>query len=243
MVALKGAALAGGGAFAAGGVVGWFVLHTASPIVTWTEQGVVLALVGGVFALTVVGALAGYTTVRWLHARSIPAKGRIHAKGVGLLLALVASMGVVAALAPWRFPSATVVVVSPLELGVYLSQGEVVGGLVVYGTDNDAVAYMKTSPGQWVAATIPRSAVAIVDEDIAGGIAYTEGELARIVGNGQQAALRTGTERLWLWVGAMASWAVVAGFVQRRQWQSAPWSAPVARGTLRSLVKFYAHQR
>ena len=242
MVALKVAALAGGGAFAAGAVAGWFVLHKVSSIVILTDQGVVLALAGGVFALTVAAAVAGYATARWRHARSIPAKGRIGAKGVGFLLALVATVGIAAAFAPWSFPSANVLAVSPLALGLYLAQGEVVGGLVVYSKDNEAIAYLKTNRDQWVAATIPRSAVAVVDQDIASGITFPQGEIARAVGDGQQAALRADRERLWLWVGAMAVWAAAVGVVQRHRWRNAPWPAPVAGDTLRSMVRFYAQQ-
>ncbi len=242
MVALKTAVLAGCGAFAAAAIVGWFLLHMMPTVVTVTDQRVVLAIVGGAFALTVATGTAGYFTARWRHAHSIPAKGMIGARAVGLLVAIVAVGSVVMALQPWRFPSANVRSVSPLVLGEYLAQGQVAGGLVVYAKDDEAVAYLQTNLRQWIAATIPQTAAVAVNQEISKGLTYSRGAVATEVGDGQQGALRTGSERLWLVIGAMGLWAVAVGVIQRYRWRDAPWPAPVASDTLRSMVRFYARQ-
>ena len=243
VVALKAAALAGGGAFVAGAAVGWFVLHTMPSLVTSTDQRVVFSLVGGVFALTVATGTAGYATARWWHARTIPSKGRVRATGVGLVLALVVAGGAVAALQPWSFPPAHVVVVSPLVVGEYLAQHEVTGGLMVYGEDNTAVAYLHTTLGKWIEAAIPPSAIATVYQEIpvSPRVTYTQGGIARGIGGGQQDALRNGTEWLWLMVGVMGAWTVACAVAQRRRWRHAPWPAPVTDDTLQAIER--AHVR
>ena len=158
VVALKAAALAGWGAFVGGAAAGWFVLHTMPSLVTSTDQPVVLSLVGGVFALTVATGTAGYAAARWWHARTIASQGRVRATGIGLVLALVVAGGAVGALQPWSFPSAHVVVASPLVVGEYLAQHQVTGGVMVYGKDNTAVVYLHTTQGKWIEAAIPPSA-------------------------------------------------------------------------------------
>ncbi len=239
MVALKLGALAGFGAFVAGAVVGWFVLHTMPILVTSTDQRVVLSLVGGVFALTVAAGTAGYVTARWWHARTISSKGRVRATGVGLVLALVGAGGVAATLQPWSFPSANVVVVSPLVAGAYLAQHRVTGGLIVYSKDSTAVAYLHTTRGRWIEAAIPQSAEAAVYDEIpvSAGITYTQGAIAREIGGGQRAALRNGTEWLWLMVGFLGVWTAVGTVAQRRRWRDAPWLAPITSDTLQAIAR------
>jgi len=203
-----------------------------------TDQRVVLTLVGGFFALTAIAGTAGYATARWWHTRSIPSKGRVRATGVGILLALLAAGGVVASVQPWRFPPAHLLVVSPLAAGEYLEQHQVVGGLIVY--QNDArVAYMRTAMGTWIEAAISRSAVMAVDQAIPASPGYTPGGIGREIGDGQQGALGTDTEWLWLVVGVMGAWAAMLAVVQRRRWHQAPWAAPVANDTLRAMARAY----
>ena len=232
----EGSRAAGCGAFVAGAAVGWFVLHQMPTLVTLSDQGVVLSLVVGVFVLTLAAGTAGYATARWWHARSIPSRGRVRALGVGLLLVVAAAGGVMATLQPWRFPSADVLVVSPLAAGEYLAQHQVVGGLIVY--QNDApVAYLRTALGTWVEAAISRSAVLAVDQGIPASPGYTTEGIAREIGDGQPGALRTGTEWLWLLVGVMGAWTAALAVVQRRRWRQAPWPAPVASDTLRAMAR------
>jgi len=218
------------------------VLHTMPSLVTSTDQPVVLSLVGGVFALTVATGTAGYATARWWHARTIPCKGRVRAVGVGLVLALLGAGGAVAALQPWSFPSARVVVVSPLVVGEYLAQHQVAGGLMVYGKDNTAVAYLHTSQGRWIEAAIPPSAIATVYQEIpiSPHVTYTQGRVAREIGGGQQDALRNDTEWLWLIIGVMGAWAVACAVAQRLRWRNAPWPAPVTDDTLRAIERAHA---
>jgi len=236
---MKAAGLAGCGAFMAGAAVGWLVLNQMPTLVTVTDQRVVLTLVGGLFVLTAIAGTAGYATARWWHARSIPSRGRVRATAVGTLVALVAAGGVVASVQPWCFPSAHVLVVSPLAAGEFLAQHQVVGGLVV--SSNDApVAYLRTAMGTWIEAAISRSAVMAVDQAIPAASGYTPESIAREVGDGQQGALRTGTEWLWLVVGVMGAWAAALAVVQRRRWRQAPWPAPVASDTLRAMARAYS---
>ena len=112
LVALKASALAGCAAFATGVASGWLVLRTMPTLVTSSDQRVVLTLVGGVFALTVTAGTAGYASARWRHGRTIPAHGRIGARGPGLLMALLAAGGVLLTVQPWHFPPTSVVSVS-----------------------------------------------------------------------------------------------------------------------------------
>jgi len=242
VVALKAAALAGCGAFVAGTVTGWFVIHKESILVTSTDQPVVLRLVSGIFVLTVAAGTAGYATARWWHARTIPSKGRVGATGLGLLIAFVVAGAVVATLQPWSFPSANVVVVSPLIVGVNLAQHQVAGGLMVYGKDNSAVAYLRTTRGKWVEAAIPQSAEAAVYQEIpvSAGATYTQGEIARAIGGRQEGALWRRTERLWFVVGVMGSWTAALAVAQRRRWRNAPWPASVGNDTVQAIARALA---
>ena len=241
-MALEAATLAGSGAFVAGVVGGWFVLHKIPTLVASTDQRVVLTLVGGVFALTAMAGAAGYATARWHHARTIVSRGRVGASGIGLLFAFIAATGVLASMQPWRFPSTTVHSVSALRAGEYLAQHQVAGGSVLFGKENIPVAYLRTTGGIWVEATIPQSAVAAVDQEISlsSETMYTRSDVAEAIGGGQQRAVRTRAERLWLAVGAMAVWTVLSVSTQRRRWRGAPWLAPIAEDTLRAIARAHA---
>ena len=242
VVALEAATLAGSGAFVAGVVGGWFVLRKIPTLVTSTDQLVVLTLVGGVFALTVTAAVAGYATARWRHARTIVSQGRVGASGIGLLFALIAATGVLSSVAPWGFPSTNVLAVSALRAGEYLAQHQVAGGSVLFGNENIPVAYLRTTGGDWVEATIPQSAVAVVDQEISlsSGTTYTRSDIAEAIGGGQQRAVRARATWLWLVVGAMAAWTALPVSAQRRRWRGAPWLAPIAEDTLRAIAQAHA---
>jgi len=241
-VALEAAALAGSGAFVAGVVGGWFVLRQIPTLVTSTDQRVVLTLVGGVFAMTVTAGTAGYASARWRHARTIVSRGRVRASGIGLLFALVAAAGVLGSMQPWRFPATTVVSVSALRAGEYLAQHQVAGGSVLFGKENIPVAYLRTTGGNWVEATIPQSAVAAVDQEISlsSHTMYTSGDIAEAIGGGQQRAVRARAEWLWSVVGVVAAWTALSVSAQRRRWRGAPWLAPIAQDTLRAIARAHA---
>ncbi len=238
-MALKAATLAGCGAFVAGVVLGWFVLHKIPTLVISTDQGVVLTFVGGVFALTIAAATACYATVRWRHARSIPSEGSVRATGVGLLIALTAIGGVVVTIQPWGLSTTNVLVVSALGAGEYLAQQHVAGGSVVFGKGNTPVVYLHTTRGTWVEATIPQSAVSAVDQDISmsHGVMYTQSEIALGIGGRQQNAIRARTEWLWILVAMMGAWTGVSAFAARRRWRDAPWLAPISADTLQAMVR------
>ena len=180
VVALEASALAGCAAFVAGVASGWLVLRTVPTLVTSSDQRVVLTLVGGVFALTVIAGTAGYATARWRHARTIPSRGRVGARGPGLLVALLGAGGVLLTVQPWHFPPTNVVSVSALRVGEYLALHQVVGGAVLFGKGNTPVAYLHTTGGSWVEATLPQSAVAaVVDEiGVSPDMTYTRGDVA-----------------------------------------------------------------
>ena len=239
-VARRAGALAACGAPIAGIACFVFLLRAMPGVVIVTSEHQIGWLVGGVIAMAVATVFAGYALARWRHSVSIPAKGEIRAKGLGLLLALVAAGGVALAIAPWWFPSAKVVVVPPLVLGQDLAQGDVVGGLVVSIPHHEPVAYVKRNQGAWVAATISPSAVGTVGHHIPRTITFTRDEIAREVGDGQQSALRADVERLWLVVGVMVILGVAAMVIQRRRWRSAPWPAPVPEDTQRAMARVYA---
>lgn len=241
-MALEAAALAGSGAFVAGVIGGWFVLHRIPTLVTSSDQRVVLTLVGGVFALTVTAGAAGYATARWRHARTIVSRGRVGAWGIGLLFAFTAAVGVLGSMQPWWFPSTTVHSVSALRAGEYLAQHQVAGGSVLFGKANIPVAYLRTTGGSWVEATIPPSAVAAVDQEISlsSGTMYTRSDIAGAIGGGQQRAVRARAERLWSVVGVMAVWTALSVSAQRRRWRGAPWLAPIAEDTLRAIARAHA---
>jgi len=239
-VARRAGALAACGGLAAGVGVMVFLLRAMPIVVMVTSEHQIAWLGGGILALCIVVAIAGYGVARWRHSTAIPARGEIRAKGVGLLLAVVAALGVVAATGPWSFPSATVTGVAPVVLGLDLSQGDVVGGAIVASPHHEPVVYLKTRSGAWVSASIGPGAVGAVTHDLAGKVPYTAGEVARMVGNAQQGALHTDVERLWLVAGAMALLAVVAIVIERRRWRSAPWPAKVADDTVRAVARVYA---
>ena len=132
--------------------------------------------------------------------------------------------------------------VSPLVAGAYLAQHHVTGGLIVYSKDSTAVAYLHTTPGRWIEAAIPQSAEAAVYNEIpiSADITYTQGTIAREIGGGQQAALRNGTEWLWLMVGVLGVWTAVGAVAQRRRWRDAPWLAPITSDTLQAIARAHA---
>jgi hypothetical protein len=241
-VARRAGALAAPGALLAGIAITVFLVRAMPAVVIVTTEYEIAWLAAGVVALMVATAFAGYALARWRHSVSIPANGETRSKGVGLVLAVLAAGGVALAMAPWWFPSAKVLDVEPLALGQYLAQPGVVGGLVVSMPHHEPVAYVKTKQGLWVASTISPSVVGAVEQHIPRTATFTRGEVAREVGNGQQSALRTDVERLWLVVGAMAIFGVAIMVVQRRRWRSAPWPAPVADDTVQAIARVYAHR-
>lgn len=225
LIALGSAAQAGAAAFVLGGVAEWYCLHETPPLVLSAHQGVTLSLVGAVFVLALVGGLAGYVSARLSHPRSIRYRGKIRASGVGLVLMCIVGAGLALSLRPWSFPSVRVVVVPPLKAALYLERHDVTRGEIVY-QDDKQVGYLQTNLGQWIETTVAPSAIATVIDDIPMTGLMSPEQVLQAIGDGSPRALKVAMERLWIFVGVLMIWVVVATTIQRRLWRKAPWPVP-----------------
>jgi hypothetical protein len=204
----------------------WVCLARMPTLVLSASRAPVLEFVSAAGAVALLAAVASYATARWVHARSIPARGKTGAVRVGLLMSLVAIAGLLGAIRPWSFPSANVLVVPPLVAAQYIILHEATGGMVIY-RDDTPVAYVQTAAGKWVEASVPPSATDVVVTGLpTSGPASTLNGVVVGIGGPQLAALRAVRDRLWFVAGALALWAAVAGVVQRRLWRRGPWSVP-----------------